>query len=155
MSLQSNQIPVYFTIPFSSVGILSAATAGQLGMGTGTTTVYTAPTSATTTLGGAIINSLIASTDDTAAVNLFVQTLTAAGQYRPIAQINVPLSSGNIASTLMIDCLDPTVARGLPYDNTGKPFILLDAGESLVISTVANMTAAKKCYVSASGLISA
>ena len=143
MALNANQIPIYAITPKNAVGTLNAATAGTLGANTNAVTVYTAPAS------GSRIYSLIASTDDTAAVNLFVQMQTPAGSICPIAQVNVPLSSGNIASTLMVDCLNPSIAVGLPIDNTGKRYIELASGSAIIVSTVANMTALKKCYVTA------
>jgi hypothetical protein len=145
MSLSANQIPKYAITPITGVAVLNAATAGTLGSSANTQTVYTAPSD------GARIYSLIASTDDTVAVNLFVQIMKSNGNVVPIAQVNVPLSSGNIASTLMVDCLSPAVAVGLPIDNVGKRYVELAGGDAIIVSTVANMTSAKKCYVSAQG----
>jgi hypothetical protein len=145
MSLNPNQIPKYAITPKTSLATLNAATAGALGANTNAQTAFTASAS------GSRVYSLIASTDDTAAVNLFVQIdVGGAGTtIAPVAQVNVPLSSGNIASTLAVDCLSPSVAVGLPIDNTGKRYIELAANDKLIVSTVANMTALKKCYVTA------
>ncbi len=144
MSLNANQIPVYAITPKTAVADLSAATAGALGATTNAVTVVTASAS------GSRVYSLIASTTDTAAVNLYLQIVDSGGTVvRPIGQINVPLRSGDTASTLMVDCLDPTVCKGLPMDNTGKRYIELGASETLRVSVVATMTAAKHCYVAA------
>lgn len=147
MALSANQIPIYAITPKTSSATLNAAAAGALGAGTNVQIVFTASAS------GSRIYSLIASTTDTAAVNLFIQ-IDKGGTgttYMPIAQVNVPINSGNIASTLMVDCLNPSVAVGLPIDNVGKRYIELAANDKLVVSTVANMTAAKVCYVTAMG----
>lgn len=142
MALDNNEIPKYAITPKTAVGVLDAATAGALGADTNAVTVFTAGASGSRLIG------LIASTNDTAAVNLFIQ-LKESTTIKPIAQVNVPLSSGNVASTLMVDCLLSSVAKGLPQDNNLKPFLDLKASESLIVSVVANMTAAKKCWVTA------
>lgn len=145
--LNSNQIPIYATTPSTTVGTLSAASAGALGTSTNAVTVCTAGSN------GAIITALVASTTDTAAVNLYIQIQrTGGGSISPIAQVNVPLRSGDTASTLMTDCLNSSVAVGLPIDNTGKRCIILGPSDLLIVSVVANMTAAKTCYVSATML---
>ena len=145
MALTANQIPVYAITPFTAVANLNAASAGSLGTNTNAVTVYTAPSA------GARVYSLIATSTDTAAVNLCIFIQSSGGTVIPIAQVNVPANSGNTASTLAVDCLLPTVAVGLPIDNTGKRYIELGNGDLLRVSTVANMTAAKNCYVAAQG----
>lgn len=147
MALSANQIPVYAITPKTSSATLNAATAGALGANTNAQTVFTASAS------GSRVYSLIATTNDTAAVNLFIQIDKggAGTTIMPIAQVNVPISSGNIASTLAVDCLNAAVAVGMPIDNTGKRYIELAANDKLIVSTVANMTAAKQCYVTAMG----
>ena len=144
MALNANQIPIYAITPKTAVANLNAASAGALGTTTNAVTVVTAGAN------GSRVYSLIASTTDTAAVNLYIQIVDTGGTVvRPIGQVNVPLRSGDTASTLMVDCLDPIIVKGLPVDNTGKRYIELGATETLRVSTVANMTAAKNCYVSA------
>lgn len=147
MALNNNQIPVFAITPKAGVGILNAATAGALGSTTNAVTVFTAAS-----LSGSRISSLMANTDDTAAVNLFLSIVLSDGAtVLPLGIVNVPLSSGNAANTLNIDCLDPTVLRGIQYDESGKPYLDLPAGSTVRASTLANMTSAKKCYVTAIG----
>lgn len=144
--LAANQIPVYAITPKTSVADLNAATAGTLGANTNAVTAFTASAS------GSRVYSLIASTTDTAAVNLYLFIEDSGGTViKPIGQINVPLRSGDTASTLVVDCLDPSVTKGLPVDNTGKRYVELGASEKLRVATVANMTALKHCYVTAQG----
>ena len=142
--MNPNQIPIYSITPKTGVGVLSAATAGALNSDSNGVAVFTASAS------GSRVYSLIASSNDTAAVNLFLYILSGA-TVRNIAQINVPINAGNIASTLAVDCLNPAVAVGLPIDNNGKRYIELAANDVLKVSTVANMTAGKVCVVSAQG----
>ena len=141
--LSANQIPVYAITPKTAMGTGTALTAGTLGSNTNAVTVMTASAS------GSRVYSLIATTDDTVAVNLYIFIQTSGGTVQPIAQVNVPLRSGDTASTKAIDCLDSTVAVGLPIDNNGKRYIELANGDLLRYATVANMTAAKKIYVTA------
>jgi hypothetical protein len=144
MALNTNQIPVYGITPKTSVGNLNAATAGSMGTTTNAVTVVTAGTN------GCIIDSLVANTTDTAAVNLFVSIVDSAGTgVRPLGIINVPLNSGNAANVLNVDVLNSTVLVGMTVDQNGKRIIRLGASETLRVSTLANMTAAKNCYVTA------
>lgn len=146
MSLNANQIPVYSITPRTSVADLNAASAGALGSTSNAVTCFSASAS------GSRVYSLIATTTDTVAVNLFLQIVGSDGTtVKPIGQINVPANSGNIASTLVVDCLNSTVVVGLPIDNTGKRYVELGASETLRVSVVANMTATKHCYVTAQG----
>jgi len=66
MAISLAEKPVYARTINVGVGTLNAATAGALGVNTNAVTVYTAGSS------GGRIESLVANTDDTAAVNLFV-----------------------------------------------------------------------------------
>jgi hypothetical protein len=144
MALNANQIPVYGISPKNSVADLNAASAGTLGADTNGVAAYTASAS------GSRVYSLVATTTDTAAVNLFVYILDSATVI-PLGIVNVPLSSGNLANTLAVDVLDPTVLKGMPIDNTNKRYIELKASAVLKVAVLANMTAAKHCYVSAQG----
>jgi hypothetical protein len=145
MSLNNNQIPVYSITPFTDVAVLSAATAGVMGTDTNGQVICTGSTN------GSRVYGLFGNTTDTAANNLFIYIKSTNGILKPLGQVNIPLSSGNLASTLNVDCMDPTVLKGLPVDNTGKRYIELAANDQLKCSVVANMTAAKNCYVTAMG----
>lgn len=146
MALNENQIPVYAITPKTSVGVLNAATAGALGSTTNAVTVFTA------SLSGSRIYSVCFNSDDTAAVNVFLSIVGSDGTtVKPLGIINVPINSGNAANTLNVDGLNPAVLNGMPIDNTGKRYIELAASETLRVSTLANMTAAKKCYCTVQG----
>lgn len=144
MALTGNQIPVYTITPKTAVGILSAATAGTLGTTTNAVTVLTAGSA------GCIVDSLVANSNDTAAINLFVSIVGSDGTtVKPLGIVNVPLSSGNAANTLNVNVLNSLVLLGTTTDQNGKNILRLGASETLRVSTLANMTAAKACYVTA------
>ena len=142
MALNANQIPVYGITPKTSVGNLNAATAGSMGTTTNAVTVVTAGSN------GCIIDSLVANTTDTAAVNLFVSIVDSAGTgVRPLGIVNVPLNSGNAANVLNVDVLNSAVLVGMTVDQNGKRIIRLGASETLRVAVLANLTGV--CYVSA------
>lgn len=146
MALNPNQIPIYAIAPKTGVGILNAAAAGSMASTTNAVTVFTAGAN------GSIIDSLIANTTDTAAVNLFVFIVGSDGTtVKPIGIVNVPLSSGNLANTLSVNVLLSTVLVGTLIDPLGKNYLRLGASETLRVSVLANMTAGKFCYVTAQG----
>jgi len=144
MALNSNQIPVYGIYPKTSLGTLSAATAGSLGSLTNTAIVLTAGTN------GCIVDSVVASSTDSAAVNLLVSIgdITAT-QARPLGIVNVPISAGNSANTLSVDVINSAVLVGMTVDQNGKRIIRLGPSETLRVATLANMTAGRVCYVTA------
>lgn len=143
MGLNANQIPVYGITPKTAVGTIPNATAaGTLGTTTNAITVLTAGSN------GAIVDSVVASTTSTAAVNLFISIVDSAGTgVRPIGIVNVPLSSGNVANTLAVDVLNSAVLVGMTVDQNGKRIIRLGASETLRVAVLATLTGI--VYVSA------
>lgn len=129
-----------------NVGVLNAATAGALGSDTNGVAVYTAGSF------GGRIESLIFNTDDTAIVNCFVY-IKDGSTIIPLGMVNVPANSGNTAALQCIDGIRGTgvTIQGLPLDVTGKPYIPMKASQILKVATLANMTTAKKCHVTALG----
>lgn len=144
MSLSANQIPVYSITPKTGVGaIVASSNTVTLGSDTNGATIFTASAS------GSRVYSLVANTNDNvAAVNVLLYILSGAS-VRPLGIINVPLSSGNVATIVNVDCLNPAVLNGMPIDNTGKRYIELGANEVLKCGALANLSAAKTCYVTA------
>jgi hypothetical protein len=147
MALTKAEIPVYARTINVGVGTLNAATAGALGVTTNAVTVYTAGAY------GGRIESLVASSDDTAAVNVFVFLQDGSSNVYPLGIVNVPLSSGNLGTVANIDMLNGggVTLIGMLLDNTGKRYISIPASWTLRVSCLANMTAAKKCHVTAQG----
>jgi len=147
MSLSLAEKPVYARTINVGVGTLNAASAGALGSTTNSVTAYTAGSN------GGRIESLVASTDDSAAVNLFVFLVDGSSNVYPLGICNVPLNSGNSGTVINVDMLDGTGVRlnGMLVDMTGKRYISIPASWTLRVSVLANMTAAKKCHVVAQG----
>jgi hypothetical protein len=147
MAISLAEKPVYARTINVGVGVLNAATAGALGVTTNAVTVYTAGSN------GGRIESLVANTDDTAAVNLFVFLVDGSSNVYPLGIVNVPLSSGNSGTVINVDMLDGAGVKlnGMLIDPMGKRYISIPGAWTLRISTLSNMTAAKKCYVTAQG----
>jgi hypothetical protein len=126
------------------IAVLNGTTIGTLGSNTNGVTIETAGTY------GTRIISLIASTDDTVTVNVFLYILRGGSTVVPIGLINVPLSAGSTnAARFVTDFLNGTNIPGLPIDNTGRQYIPLIAGDVLRATTLANLTAGRSCWITA------
>ena len=146
MSLSAGQIPKVANVPNGGVGVIAASSnTVTLGSNTNGATAYTAGSA------GGRVMSLTAVTDDTVTVNVFVYIYRGTTVI-PIGLVNVPLSSGNTnAARFNVDFLDGINIVGLPIDNTGKRYIPLMPNDLLKVGALANLTAAKTCWVQASG----
>ena len=146
MSLSAGQIPKVANVPNGGVGVIAASSnTVTLGSNTNGATAYTAGTA------GGRVMSLTAVTDDTVTVNVFVYIYRGTTVI-PLGLVNVPLSSGNTnAARFNVDFLDGINIVGLPIDNTGKRYIPLMPNDLLKVGALANLTAAKTCWVQASG----
>jgi hypothetical protein len=128
----------------SGIAVLNGTTIGTLGSNTNGVTIETAGTY------GTRIISLIASTDDTVTVNVFLYILRGGSTVVPIGLVNVPLSAGNTnAARFVTDFLNGTNIPGLPLDNTGRQYIPLVAGDVLRATTLANLTGGRSCWITA------
>ncbi len=146
MSLSAGQIPKVANVPNGGVALIAAsANTVTLGSNTNGATAYTAGTA------GGRVMSLTAVTDDTVTVNVFVY-IYRGSTVIPLGLVNVPLNSGNTnAARFNVDFLDGVNILGLPIDNTGKRYIPLMPNDLLKVGALANLTAAKTCWVSAHG----
>jgi len=146
MALAAKNIPVVANVPNGGVGLIVASSnTVTLGSDTNGVSIYTASSA------GGRCMSLTAVTDDTVTVNVFVWILRSSTVI-PIGLVNVPLSSGNTnAARFNVDFLDGINIVGLPLDNTGKRYIPLMPNDVLRVGALANLTAAKTCWVHASG----
>jgi hypothetical protein len=147
MALTKAEIPVYARTLNIGTGTLNAATAGALGADTNGVICYT-PGSY-----GGRIESIVANSDDTAAVNLLVYLKDGSSNIYPLGIVNVPLSSGNSGTVPNVDLLagSGVTLIGTCVDATGKRYLPIKNGFTLKVSALANMTALKKCYVTAIG----
>ena len=146
MALSAGQIPKVANVPNGGVGVIAASSnTVTLGSNTNGATAYTAGTA------GGRVMSLTAVTDDTVTVNVFVY-IYRGSTVIPLGLVNVPLSSGNTnVARFNVDFLDGVNILGLPIDNTGKRYIPLMPNDLLKVGALANLTAAKTCWVSAHG----
>ena len=146
MALAAKNIPVVANVPNGGVGLIVASSnTVTLGSDTNGVSIYTASSA------GGRCMSLTAVTDDTVTVNVFVWILRSSTVI-PIGLVNVPLSSGNTnAARFNVDFLDGINIVGLPIDNSGKRYIPLMPNDVLRVGALANLTAAKTCWVHASG----
>ena len=146
MALAAKNIPVVANVPNGGVGLIVASSnTVTLGSDTNGVSIYTASSA------GGRCMSLTAVTDDTVTVNVFVWILRSSTVI-PLGLVNVPLSSGNTnAARFNVDFLDGVNIVGLPIDNTGKRYIPLMPNDVLRVGALANLTAAKTCWVHASG----
>jgi hypothetical protein len=146
MSLTAGQIPRVANVPNGGVALIAASSnTVTLGSDTNGATVYTAGTE------GGRVMSLTAVTNDTVTVNVFVWILRGSTVI-PIGLVNVPLSSGNTnAARFSVDFLNGVNKPGLPVDNTFRQYIPLMPNDVLRVGALANLTAAKTCWVQASG----
>ena len=144
--LTAGQIPLVANVPNGGVGLIAAsANTVILGSNTNGATIYTAGTK------GGRVMSLTAVTDDTVTVNVFVYIYRSTTVI-PLGLVNVPLSSGNTnAAKYNVDFLDGINILGLPIDNSGKRYIPLMPNDVLKCGALANLTAAKTCWVHGSG----
>lgn len=143
MALSANQIPIVANVVRSGIGVLTGTTLGQLGSNTNGVTIYTAGSA-----GGRVI-SLMASTNDTVTVNVFLYILRGATVV-PIGLVNIPLSSGNTnAARFPVDFLNGVNLPGLPIDNTGRQYIPLIANDVLRATTLANLSASQSAWITA------
>jgi hypothetical protein len=150
MSLSAVNLPKYATVLNGGVcqlglsGTTVGATAlGVDGIAADAKICYTAGAF------GGMVESLLASTNDTAAVNAFVYILSGTTVH-PLGIVNVPLSSGNAASVANVDLINGI--SGLPVNSVGKKYIPLQANMSVKVAVLAAMTANKYLIVKATGV---
>lgn len=150
MSLAAVNIPKYAQTINTNIGKLGNGTSwtvpatllGNDGTATGATVVYTAGAY------GGVCESLMASTNDLAAVNVFVYILSGSS-VQPLGLVNVPLSSGNANGVANVDLINGLI--GLPVNSMNKKYIPLKANQSIKVSVLAAMTANKCLWVRSSG----
>jgi len=146
MAIAQRDKAVFYTTPNTDVGSGTAITAGTLGSNTNGVTCFTAGAY------GSIIESLVISTDDTAAVNVWFYIYRGTTVI-PLGIVNTPLRSGDLGTVANVDALAGSGISliGLPVNAQGKRFISLEASDVLKFTVLATMTAAKSLYVTAIG----
>ena len=108
-------------------------------------TVYTAGAS------GSKVTSLNAVSTDTVARDVQV-SITNAGTSYPIGTVTVPIGAGNSGTVASVNMLDITKLVGLALDSDGNPELLLISGDTLTVSALTTVTAAKAITIIAAAV---
>lgn len=96
------------------------------------------------------VKAIIATSNDTAAINLQIWITRSAVDYL-LGIVNVPITAGAAANIPGVDLLSALNMAGLPLDAVGKRYIPMKTGDTLKVGCLATMTTAKTCYVSVFG----
>ncbi len=100
-----------------------------------------------------VVKSLIISSNDTAAAYVHIWRDNAGSTpLTLIGTVPIPIASGASATgaVVNVDVLGSSVIAGLVEDQSGRPTIPLAAGTKLYVGLVANLSANKALWVSAS-----
>jgi len=99
---------------------------------------------------GTKVTGLLVSSDDTSARVLQISILRSAVNY-VLGSVSVPAASGTDGSTPALDLLKSTLIPGLPVDNDGQHYLLMESGDTLQVKSLATVTSAKTIHVAAIG----
>jgi len=98
---------------------------------------------------GGMVESLMASSNDTAAVSVLVYLLDGA-TVQPLGIVNVPINSGNLVTVPNVDLINGLT--GLPINSVYKKYIPLRANMTVKVAVLAAMTANKILWVKSTGI---
>jgi len=151
MSLAAVNLPKYATVLNSGVGVLGtgASTVGATligidGVAADAKVVYTAGAF------GGMCESLILSTDNSAAAIAVIVYILDGAVVHPLGLVAVPLSSGTLGTAYAVDAVSTLV--GLPINSVYRKYIPLKANQTIKIAVLAAMTANKYVWASSSGV---
>jgi hypothetical protein len=105
-------------------------------------TVYTAGAS------GSKVTALIAQSTDTSARDVQV-SITNGGTSYPLGTISVPIGAGNSGTVPSVNPLNSSQLPGIAVDSDGNPYLHLISGDTLTVSALSTVTAAKLITVTA------
>jgi len=128
VAFTQNVFPTLAKQPRKGLGQILNAT------GTAAVTVVTAGAS------GSKVTNLVATSTDTSGQNIQVAIVRSATTYI-LATTAVPASSGTAAGTAPIDLL--AIIPNLPRDQDGQPYLFIESGDTLVVSSLATITSGK------------
>jgi len=97
---------------------------------------------------GSKVVSLIFSSSDTSARDV-QWGVSRSGTFYPIATITIPITAGQVAGTPPINGLSSAYAPGLPTDNDGQTYLMLESGDTLDCKSLTTVTSAKAISASA------
>lgn len=99
---------------------------------------------------GSKIESLIISSNDTAAHDVTINITRSAVNYQ-LGQISIPITAGYLNTAGSIDVLRSSIIPGLAYDSNGNKYLYLKSGDTLTINAPVTVTTAKQITAVASG----
>ena len=132
MSFTQNVFPTLPRMPRKGVAQIVNAT------GTAQVTVITAGVN-----GNKVVN-MVATSTDGAAQTVFVSLVRSAITYLLAATL-IPAGSGNAGGSAPIDLL--AIIPNLARDQDGQPYLFLESGDTLVVSSAAAITSGKAVAV--------
>lgn len=94
--------------------------------------------------GNKVVN-IVASSNDSSARDIQVSLVRGATTTYLLATTTVVANSGNVAGTAPADLL--AIIPNLARDQDGQPYLFLEGGDSLVVSALTTVTAAKTVNV--------
>lgn len=151
MSIAAVNMPKYATVLNSGIGVLGtgASTVGATligidGIAADAKVVYTAGAY------GGMCESLIISTDNSAAAIAVIVYVLDGAVVHPLGIVAVPLSSGTLGTAYAVDAVNVLV--GLPLNSVYRKYIPLKANQVIKIAVIAAMTANKYVWASTSGV---
>ena len=154
MSLPTTAYPKLATVLNGSVGTLGtgASTVGATAIGVDgiaadAKVIYTAGAY------GGIVESIIISTTDTAAVNAIIYAMDGATVHH-LGVVNIPASSGVLGTVNPVDALNGSGIglQGFPQNSVFRKYIPLRPNMTLKVASLAAMTANKILIAKTTGL---
>ena len=130
--------PTFIANGFMTVGTVSNAT------GVGFVSVLTGNTN------GSKVVSLMATNTDGAAKTVMVQ-VNKAGSNTYLFSANVAAASGFDGVTPAVNLLSSTYAPGLPVDNDGQPYLLVNVGDIIQVGVKVSVGTGNVVTVTAQG----
>jgi hypothetical protein len=150
MSIAAVNMPKYATVlnggacqVGTGASTVGATVIGVDGIAADAKVVYTAGAY------GGIVECLLLSINDTAAVNVLVYAMDGATVH-VIGIVNVPINSGNLSTAPNVDALN--AIQGLPKNSSGVKYLPLKANMTLKIASLAAMTANKSIFAKSTGI---
>jgi hypothetical protein len=105
-------------------------------------TVYTAGAN------GSLLRGLLLQSTDTSGRDVQI-SITNSGTSYPLGTVTVPAGAGNSGSVPSVNALNSAQLPGLPLDTNGNPTLFLVSGDTLTVSALSTVTAAKLITASA------
>lgn len=100
---------------------------------------------------GSKVTGLLLQSTDTSARDVQI-SITNGGTSFPLGTVTVPIGAGNAGTVPSVNALNSAQLPGLPLDSDGNPYIFLISGDTLTVSSLSTVTAAKLITASVVGV---